>query len=755
VPNNMPKTLSVDEGSYLSTSLPGSGELNVHATANDFGAQVADSMGNVAQALNQGVATIDHIKQAHQNIEATQYVSDAMMRNKEYIDKYMSDPVNYNDPNYSKNLKEVLDKQRTEFSSKAPNVVAQRMFNDEYNNFHASRMGSAFDVESRVKVDRLKDTFVENTNRNLQNWRDNKTNPGINRDEEMFSNYAADQKRIKDVFGTMAPSIDDTLRKELTAQAAYGVVDENPKLAKRILDAGPLEGRTRNTLEDAVRRAESAHTVVDTQTLETALENHVSMVQAGTKQDKIILDNIHSNLPRSTVEHMVNAVNDRIDVYNSANDSIKAAAPLNEQGQLKILKQVRDKWGSNTETAKHDQEVFHIVQQQIHTNIQAMNDDPTAYLKANNPVLKNLESQMKSDPQNPKLFQTYANTMLQFQGVGDNDQYLGLPTGNIHLLDKTQADNMVQNVMQKGPAAAYKDLVTQLNRYDPQHRGIVMNDLIKAGMPGEIWAVVSHETAPWIHEFVGALQNGKELRKVNPDKMTEFTTSLDTNTSWLDFLHNQAGDNFQRLDMVNGVHGAIETYALALVSKGGMKPQAAIDVAVNHLINEDHVAASVNGHSLRVADDVWKSSPAELQRRTSMLLSTINPDDVDNIGEHFPATELAGNPKFAKQMVRDIITQKGFPKMNPDGRSFSVYVESDKGGQPYQLTQKNGKPFSMQLSDLPLFGHDVDNYRTETGFSYGYGVSTHTVKDGKTTVLDFPKKTYPLATNWPAIKWSN
>ena len=240
--------------------LPG-GETGAQATAQDFGAQIGESMQNLGGKIEQGSATVADTAEMFAHMQAQQWVSTAMTNHRNTVDKYMADPKNYSDPNFSGNVSDMLSKAQGDLVKAAPNMIAKNQLNVEMNDFKSQRMESAYKTQTDVMMQKGYNDLFFSSNTMLDSYRTNLKSPNIDAGAELFKQADDLFTKIDRTYGVIAPTMARELKEQVTSQLAYGAVNTNPDLAEKLLNRGYIEGRTRHFLEDTIETARSAQNI--------------------------------------------------------------------------------------------------------------------------------------------------------------------------------------------------------------------------------------------------------------------------------------------------------------------------------------------------------------------------------------------------------------------------------------------------------------------------------------------------------------
>ena len=148
----------------------------------------------------------------------------------------------------------------------------------------------------------------------------------------------------------------------------------------------------------------------------------------------------------------------------------------------------------------------------------------------------------------------------------------------------------------------------------------------------------------------------------------------------------------------------------------------------------------------------------DIGRRLSVALKDLDPRQVDQSRFVGLTTIHPDESNINRlQALRDLITQRGFFVNDQSGQSVSLFITGDSG-IPFQLRNKKGQPFEIQLDDLPQFT-SVDLVGTNEGGE----IATQRKEQPRNTYplqkipegvgfLDRILGTYQKQTNWPSGK---
>jgi hypothetical protein len=695
------------------------------ASPEDFGARLAESMGQLGDKITQGGATVAEAAEMHRHVEAQQWVSKTMTQHQNTVDKYMADPKNYSDPQFAKNVQDLFSKSLPQLQSGAPNRFARNQLNVEYNDFQSTRMESAMKTQTDMTLQRGFNDFALAPNAMLDSYRTNLKSPNIDASGELYKQADDLFKKVEMTYGKVAPEMARELKDQLTSQLAYGAVNTNPDLAQKILNRGYIEGRTRHFLEDAIFNARGA---IGDQQKQTAVEATKGLLQKADMFPDQVIKGFPATYYESNgfkpkeAQEMSEKLQYQLDVnkdFATVRDQISGmseSALLSKQDELYNALKSGD---PSSDKFDHDSQVYDRVGKFVAESIRQLHEDPIAYLGNNNPQLKSMTQAYRDDP-SPQKFESLNSALLRYEGSplpgDDPNKYLNLPMHEMSLLDKSQSEEYVRQISSAGPSDAGKILHGIIQQYNPRDQGMVLNDLVDHGkLPADYWAMERTYGAPFQDKLSGAIQQGKQLRdtigKVKGNSEDDLGKILATDTQWNDWSKNTASDNFQRQDIVSGTRSAVISYSLGMI-QDGMTAEAATHKAVEDLTEWGKQTIRVNGHNMWVNDHTYPGTTEQFSQAVKDSISRLDVSQIKMTGEDgrpvFPVLALAGHQSTANEALRAQLQSHVVPHLNRDGNSFSLYYED--GGNLFQLRDTSDRPFNMDISDLPTYSRERVGY---------------------------------------------
>lgn len=725
-------------------------ETGSRASAQDAGVQIGARMEDLGGRIAQTGGTIAEIGEMQNHMEAQQYVSKAMLEHRVTVDKYMSDPVNYTDPKYSDNLNQKFDSALPELQKNAPNQTAREQVTSEFNDFKAGRMQSAFKTQTDVMMQKSFDEFSTAPNMLLDSYRSNLKTPNVDAGAELQKQVGDLYGRVDKMYGQIAPSTARQLKQEITSQSVYGVVNTNPDLAQKLLDTGTVEGRTHHTLENLITSAQGAQT-------EGARQEALDQTKGLLSRAELFPDQVQRGFPKEYYEahgwksaqaaEMATKLQYQLDVNKDYATKRNEITGGNEASIAKSVGDMYQQLQSQTDTDKfnHDAQVFARVQKFANESVEKLHSDPVAYLANYNHEISSASQAYRDDP-SPERFQNLAGLIKRYQGPAptgeDSSKYLNLGMHEMHMLDKSQAEQIGQKILASGPKQAGEILHSTIQQYKPDDQGMVLNDLVDHGkIPIESYVMERTFGATFSDKLNGAIMNAKGLRetvgKQKGSTPEDLNKILEVNNSWLAWSKVTAADNFQRQDMVAGFRSTIQSYAMGLI-QDGKTPADAIDTAVRDTTQWNHQNVSVNGRTMQVTKNQYAGTNAEFGSAIHAAIDRLDINRINFVNDNhtpiFPVAEMAGHPGTRAEAMSSIVQSKVFPNLNRDGKSFSLYVRG--AANDFQLRDTRGNPITMQISDLPTFSY-AKQWITSSG--------------AKSAIHSYPARLSTVtSTNWPS-----
>ena len=705
--------------SFPSETLLGvNAETGARASGEDFGSQIGERMQQLGGKISETGGTLAEIGEMQAHMQAQQYVSKSMADSKNSYDKWAADPQNYTDPKFAQNAQKMHQDMLSDLQKNAPNLVARNQIASEFREFSSERLNSAFKTQTDVMLQKGFNDHILNANTNLDTYRTNLKNPNMDAGTDLFNSFDKEMKAIENQYHQISPTMERELKDQLTSQYTYGAVNTNPDLAEKILDRGYIEGRTRHFLEDAIQTARGAQDIGAKQTALNFADGLLK--QANDFPDKILKGpgadyfETHGFKPKEAGE-MAARLQSKLDInkdFATIRDSVTGS---DEQTLLKKQAEMYhalDALPGGDPKYDHDSMVFSRFNKFVQESQTKMHEDPVSYLTNYN---KEISSASKAYAENPTQqgHDTLVGLIKQYQGpapTGDTSgKYLNLSMHEMHILDKDTAEDIGKKINGAGPRQAGEILHNTIQQYKPDDRGIVLNDLMNHGkIPITAYAMERTFGAPFSDKLNGSLLMAKDLRESVGKQKGNTGEDLDKllagSAEWQKWSKVTAADNFQRQDVVEGFHSAIQTYALGMI-QDGKSPKEAINGAVSDLTQWGHETVAVNGRDMQVQKNLYKGSNKDFQQA---IHDSINRLDINRINlsdnTHrpiFPVALMAGHKETQNAAIRSILATKVFPNMNPDGKSFSLYCRGQEND--FQLRDKNNKPITMSVDDLPTY----------------------------------------------------
>ena len=742
-------------GSYPSTvELPTSADTGGHADPSTQGAQIGAAIQGLGEKISQGAATVGDLAIMRSHMASQQWVSKTMADHQLNVDKFMADPKNYTDPNYAANLQKMTTSQMSDIQKQAPNVLARNQITEEMNTFHSDRMNSAFKTQTDVMLQKGYNDFAMTPNNLLNSYRTNLKTPNIDAGAELYKQADATFKKIDATYGVVAPQMARELKDEVTSQLAYGVVNHDPDLAEKVLNRGYIEGRTRHFLEDAIQTARSQQDMTAKATasdavrgLLTKAEMFPEEVQKGFPPEYFTA---HGFSHKDAVEQSTK-LQYQLDVNKDYATTKSQISGYNETAMLKKL----DEMGNALKTLpgdsdkfNHDAQVYQLTSKYVNEMRTKLHEDPIGYLTQNNKFIKSAAEDYRGNP-SPEKFQNLATLLKKYQGApepgDDPGHYLNLAMHEMHLMDKEQAETAVGTIMKAGPKQGADMLHATIQQYKPEDQGMVLSDLTNHGLPGSMWAVEAHYGAPFMDKLMGSIVAAKDLAKtVGTQKGStkeDFDKILATDNDWQRWSKATVQDNFQNSSVLEGVHDAAISYAMGLVQDGA-SPAAAMKTAVKDLTQEGHVEATVNGHSLFINQEDFKGTSAQFTRSIQAAVGHLDFSRIKLTDDYhrplFPVMSMFGYEGTAQHAIQEQVARHAVPHMNPDRKSFSLYYQD--GGNLFQLRDVDGKPFNLNIKDMPVV-HD-ERHLVSSGGNNPYSIGGMSGSSHWETMS---------TTNWPTM----
>lgn len=750
------------------------------ARPTDFGAQVGAAINDAGSSLGQTASVLAQYDKVKKNQSDTQWVSNSMSQEQNYVNKWMADPVNNAKNTFADDLQQMLNDRQQTYEKDAPNDDARRAFSLQFNDFSTSRLNSAYNTSASNQINGLQTSVLTQIDDVVDGYRISRGIPNLDANKDLVNNITVTSASIDKMFGKIAPETARQLKDKLVTDSVYGVMDYSPDFARKVLDMGSIEGHQRHAIESAIDEAERTKNSMDVAAFDQARQNQLAMVESGKSRDKIDHSLYYAHYSREQANAHILRDDTLIDIYNQTNDFVTKVSPYNSSAQIAELQKMKEGVGTNPQTAFRDQHAYELAATKIQDNLQAIHQDPVGYIVQHNPAIKKFSDQLSvaADAAKPVILKNMTDMMVRYQGPptgnhelsveelskemsdpsyvspsrgkDDSNYYFNIPRNQVSVLTKAQATQFAGQINHGSPKDALKTIDSVLSQYPEEYRANAFNDMVKLPegdrIKGEYWAAVLNKNATWVDDYLGVIQNADSIKKASTDKQSDFTKAMNSNVTWNQFANPLTSDNFQRESVTEDFKNGIMLYAMGLSQRSGMAPDAAIKTATDRILNSKLGLTSVNGKPVMVPREQSNGlnrtdvQVQDIGRRLNLSLNFIDPKEVktsDEFGRNiFPSLNMIGHEDQKAPALRDAMLKNGTFQTTPDGKAAVLYY--DDGINHFEMRDKTGKAFMVRFDDLPKLtpgpiAHGLMGF--DLGHDRGMGVTDPLAPDIKKTYV--------------------
>lgn len=713
----MSKIPEYEAGASSNTGSTG-GTASPEAFSAGISISVGDALERSTRLVSRGLRIRENAKEYAKTLDDTRWASTAYEQEKRRVSEFMADPANNTAEDFATKVDNFANERIGQYTQDAaPSPEALKTFQENFQTYANGKYESALGLSFQNKVNNAVSDVGNQVSDAMANYRKSKQVPGSTGLSDLTDSVAHIGNSIETQFRAHAPNLADKLQADLTTQTVLASMGQSPEAAKTFLNnSNYVDEQQRRTLNHEIDQAANTRNIVERDGFNTLRADFLTRAEQGKASEFMPLSHYEAFYPKDEAQAQKTHDDNYLRTVYSANSFIADNAPKNAEAQLSALSKLKE--GINT---KMDQDAFDIVGAKMRTNLRLQDENPVAFLQANNPQVKSLRQAAidASAEEQPARIKSLHDAILKYQGVAptdvkasEKDMYLNRPLNDRHLLGTDEAVKAAGDLNQATPKEFISKMQQLLTSYpDEQHQYIVFNDLVTqpkagSGLKQEYQLAWQNKDAWWLPTYVGALHSAKSMA-LPEAQQKEITSRIEANPTWLKFQSSMIGDNFQRGSQIQGFKEGIQAYSQAL-STQGIKPKDAADRAVGMLISETLGFTTVNGKPLSILREQEPGMPHrtdeqvnDLGRRLGVMLQFIDPTKVSQ--NSFPSLNIMGtNEQLPERLhaLRNSITSRGFFQTGPDGKSASLYY-SDDNGSPFQITDRNGHPFNVKFSDVP------------------------------------------------------
>lgn len=698
------------------------GTTGPQAGPGSFGA--AHDVGDSALQLSRGIRSVTGdvlaVRDARKRHEETRWVNDSYDQEYKYLHDWSKERIEAQDEAMAESFWKHSHERISQYTDKAPSKRAAEMFRGEMQRFVQGRYAMLAKTSEDIRIDKTIDSINSQIQNALGIYRESREMPNSQSVIDLNNEYQRLSGYIDSSFKEMAPGHAAKMREHLAVEMALGTMDYNPAFSKMIIELDKnIDERTRTTLKNQLEASQEhgSRVLADTFTRERA--NHLVRVEAGQTAAKLPLAIYEQHYGKKHGPIQKADDDFKVDVFNRSNDFTTKYGHWNA-GALSAKYRKLEEGRSTAE----DKAVLGVLSDKIRDNIALQKSDRVAWLSQYNPELKRLNREVeeattpesKSAAMSARNFATLKYQGYAPQGAADPEQYLSLSTDDRALMSVDAATSVV-TAINRGKASEVIAHVNQqmANFPDKEHQFIAFKNLVELPASGKglnrmyqlVW---THRDKYWVDSLIGAIDNAKDLGKLNPETLAKMNKAVDFDETWIKFKRTMVDDNSQGAFEVEGYREAISTFANVFMNEQGLDEKKAIKKSISLLVSSELGFTSVNGQPLAITKqragkpDRSDGEISDYGRRFEIALEQVDPRRVN--AENFPFLKRLQTDEAKWNNFHQQLRDKSFFRLSADGQFVTIYYPDDNG-IPFQVTDENKRPFMIYLDELPEFTYEA------------------------------------------------
>jgi hypothetical protein len=732
------------------------GSVSPQADANAFGAAGLDRVGQGLANLGGDLADIAYqqkrVAERKKLEDERQWVGQSSLQLDRVLAEFHANEDNQAKPTFATDFDEFAKKQMAEYGKAAPSSRAAKEFSLRAGGISGNYYNSALRTAERTRLVNQRVAFEEQTGNALLSYRNNVKAGTPNADDMLAGNM---RQILDDIDRTFAgrPEAKRVAQSHLIKESVLALSGHDPEFAMEVLDSASF-------IEEPLRKSLTAHIEAEKKTNSATAKTQVNIMM-GNALDEGERGNVIPIIDEGLVKSVfgedegtakILQFNEAAKISNDANFIVADLSDKNAGYQNQELEKL-----SQTKSPK----AVGMARQRLETIQRQQEKDPGGFMRSHNPEVQNAYRDALLF-EGPAPLNIAHSVSLKYQGYPPADaspeeaaKYLSLPTGQRHIMSQQEAEATGARLSHGSIKDQLGVIDEMLAGYDKDHQYIAFNDLVHyAKIPPALQLAHLNQGKTWLNEYINTALNPDVLSKMTPETQKEFGEHLDGNAQWNLFMRSLYADG-QRIKEVGAWRSGVIAYANALSFKGD-KPKDATAKAFQRLVTDNLGFPIVHGEPAAVSKirrDGTARTDAEVTdygRRLEIALRDIDPrkiktEDDNGVPYFLTLPALPEGDVLGQQHLRDIITSKGFFRPEHDGQSVSLYLLDDDGVE-FQVRDKNNRPLSIDLDDLPAFTRQQYSALGGTGGNMGMG--------GQATLKDKPSATYDIESKEPMVPGS-
>lgn len=712
MPANIPtidRTKSVQVGDYSVRGNP--------AAAAQVGNAVTDLGNTLQNTAHQGFKSLNLRldRQAElQTLNDTTYANTLYGREKLELDKFVID--NAQDTEVYQKTEAFIKARREALDTSNLSPEVARQFTKNWDTWTNAKLSDVYALAIKNQLTLSVNSVKEQTQTAITSFRLLANTSEKDATKSLLDSIAQITAGIRDGIGKQSFDTAKGLHEDLITQAVLATANVNPGLAKAILDrSSEIDEQTRHNLLNTIATANKSINIGARITFDNARKDILALSKAGQGKQIIPEEAYLAHYPEAQALQLKAKDDALLDVYANGNLILQHVAPQEAEYQQHVLDTLGDKtkW-----TGQYNEDLFDFVNQRLTQIRDLQKRNSVKFLTDYNPVVKQAFELTKSATEDtaPELFSRYYDALLFFQGPATKETdkkevpwFLNRSMNDWHLLDVEKAKETASQLNISKPQEVIQKINEFLAQYPKEsHQQIALQDLVNLGGLSEQYQLAfQNKDEWWIDSYLNAIKGGEDI-KVDTDTKKEIYEALIVNDHWVNFDSHMTGDKRQgEKEATRGFRAGILKYAEYL-SKNHSASDA-VEIAARQLIGSTLGFTKVNDQTMMIVRDRGPGKVpfnddeiTDIGRRLTFVPQFLPAADID-LTPFVKLNLLLTDPAKQQEAIINHLSAKGFWQNTNDGKGASLYAVDEEGIQPFQVTDKEGKPFVVHFEELPAF----------------------------------------------------
>ena len=687
---------------------------------------------NLGRELQQTGETIARIGEQRQKENELRWVTEAADKLNRTLIPWQEDPANSSREDFGDAYRKFADEQIGEVLKDAPNTRAATVFKAHVTPSIDRDWRNSLQLGERNRLNNAVTAEDTNSSVSLESYRARvRMGEPEAAAESLQDDLNSKLSRITTAYGGIAPKLAANMREQGVVSAVLGAAENDPVLARKLLDSHAAD-------VDVVKR-ESLLSHIEAKSESMNGVARVNAIAAWDAQRNAAWENLQPIRTQKDYtifgKHAPDIQNDQQQkdaVVNQAIVDYADVAGKNAGAQYAALEKYR-----GSEDPK-ERAVATMLASRIDESVRQQKATPHDWLVQNNPVVAEAQtewqnasieaSRARSDVERAALLdkaRSYRGVLLDvsahFQGHppagADSSYYLFRDSNDVQLMTRNEAQTYAHAMMKGGVESSDQAMMEFSSTFPPDKLGLAWSNLTTVpgegkGLPAD-WQLASTISDPLVRKRVlGAAKYVKDISDLTPERKQRIEDAF-KDDAWTSFSITMAGDNYQRSDWLNSYKKIVAADAVGLMMTQKLNEKDAVKHSIRDIISAQwSTQTSWNGKPfvVPVQRSDWtaggtpkpartqqelQNAPVVLQMSLLRLPTTLIPTESLN----WISSENKKNRGDAKveANIQKSISQAAIWKLEPDSQSYSLYVHDALRNNDFQLMDKNGKPFVVDL----------------------------------------------------------